>query len=696
MNQFKETFKEEAYELLGNLEDLLMEMEEHPEDPETIAAVFRSIHTIKGSASMFDYNGISGFTHSVESILDGVREGSMNVSKELIDLTLLSRDHITNMLNAEEDVTPEFQLVSEDIISKLNTLAGIKTEPLVPVSPSQVEDKKQKDTVFNTFRINFKPSPEIFMSGTNPLLLLKELKDFGECHVISHTSDIPSLDKYDPLSSYIRWEIVLVSDRNTDDIKDVFIFLDPSSVVEVSVVADWHDILNPGSGKKLGEILMEKGLIKREDLENVLDSRKKVGEVLVENGLVSSSDIKSALEEQHITKSLKQTMSDKSTTSIRVKSEKLDYLVDSVGELVTAQARLSQLALQFKQSSLISLAEQIERLTSDLRDNAMSLRMVPMGTTFSRFKRLVRDLSSSLDKRIQLVTLGGDTELDKNVIEKLNDPLVHIIRNSIDHGIEAPEDREKSGKPPCGTITLEADYSGANVILKIIDDGKGLDKNAIIRKAVEKGIVGPDSQLSDEEIFKLIFMPGFSTAAKVTNVSGRGVGMDVVKRQIDSLGGIISIESEQGMGTTFSLNLPLTLAIIEGLLVSISGEMYVFPLSSVQACIELTSREREDHGKKRMIEYRGSLIPYIRLREMFLDDSELPEREHIVIVQAENSLAGLVVDEVIGDHQTVIKNMGKLYKGLSYITGATILGDGSVAIILDVNRISALARKESL
>jgi len=324
----------------------------------------------------------------------------------------------------------------------------------------------------------------------------------------------------------------------------------------------------------------------------------------------------------------------------------------------------------------------------------MSLRMVPIGTTFSRFKRLVRDLSSTLEKQIQLVTMGGETELDKNVIEKLNDPLVHLIRNSIDHGIESPADRIKAGKPPSGTITLDATYSGANVILQIRDDGKGLDKKAILNKGIEKGLVSSDSVLSDEEIFDLIFMPGFSTAANVTNVSGRGVGMDVVKRQIDSLGGMISIDSTPGEGTVFSLNLPFTLAIIEGLLVRINDEMYVFPLSAVQACLELTEKDREDHGKKRLMEYRDSMIPYIRLRELFLDSSDLPEREHVVVVQTENSLAGLVVDEVIGDHQTVIKNMGKLYKGISYITGATILGDGSVAIILDVNRLSSLARKE--
>ena len=446
MNQFKETFKEEAYELLGSLEDLLIEMEENPEDPEAIAAVFRVMHTIKGSASMFDFEGIAGFTHSVETVLDGLREGKMKVSKELIDLTLASRDHITNMLNAEEDNTPEFAAVSKEIVGKLNTLAGI--EP-AETAASSTEKKPQKSSHHSdgrnltTYRVLFQPSEDIFLSGTNPLLLLKELKECGEYTCVAHTEEIPVLEDYSPHKCYIKWEVFLVTDKSENEIKDIFIFLDAASRVDVTVVADWNDILEEGNEKKLGEILVEKGLVKRNELEEILDSRKKVGQVLVEKGLVKDADIKSALEEQKITKTLKQSMGDASSASIRVKSEKLDNLVDSVGELVTAQARLSQLAAQYNKSSLQTLAEQIERLTSDLRDNTMTLRMVPIGTTFSRFKRLVRDLSSSLDKRIQLVTIGGETELDKNVIEKLNDPLVHLIRNSIDHGIESPEVRKK-------------------------------------------------------------------------------------------------------------------------------------------------------------------------------------------------------------------------------------------------------------
>ncbi|MDC7239391.1 MAG: chemotaxis protein CheA, partial [Spirochaetales bacterium] len=656
------------------------------------SAVFRSIHTIKGSASMFDYEGIASFAHVVESVLDGVREGTVPVTRGLIDLTLSSRDHILAMLNAESDSTPEFKAVSDEIISKMKVLTGTASSEDKAAAEGAAETEKSEEEGLKAFRIKFEPDENLFLSGTKPLLLLNELQEMGDYACICHNESIPDLDVFNPEVCYVMWDIYLTTTKGINEVKDVFIFLDSKSKVDIQTISDWQSVLDDGDSRKIGEILVDQGHLKPEQLDDILQSRKKIGELLVEQGVVSNSDVKSALEEQKVSNSLKQNLSTGSTATIRVQSAKLDSLVDAVGELVTAQARLSQLAGQDKSSSLMSLAEQIERLTSDLRDNTMSLRMVPIGSTFTRFKRLVRDLSTSLDKNIQLVTRGGDTELDKNVIEKLNDPLVHLIRNSIDHGIESTEERTRLGKDPEGSIILDAHYTGANVQLQIKDDGKGLDKKAIFNKAVERELISPDAQLSDEEVYNLIFMPGFSTAKSVTSVSGRGVGMDVVRKQIDSLNGSITIKSEEGKGTEFNLHLPFTLAIIEGLLVRISDEKYVFPLSMVQACMELTAAQRDGHGKKRLIEYRDSIIPYIRMRELFSDRSDLPEREHLVVIQTENNITGFVVDEVIGDHQTVIKNMGKLYKDVQYITGATILGDGSVALILDVNRIASLAR----
>jgi two-component system chemotaxis sensor kinase CheA len=383
-------------------------------------------------------------------------------------------------------------------------------------------------------------------------------------------------------------------------------------------------------------------------------------------------------------------------SSIKVSSSKLDRLVNLVGELVTVQARLSQTAGTRNDAELLLIAEEVERLTDELRDNTMSVRMVPIGTMFSKFKRLVRDLSSEMGKEIQMTTIGAETELDKTVIDKLGDPLVHLIRNCIDHGIEAPEDREAAGKPREGTVLLQARHSGAHVLIEIIDDGAGLDLEAIKAKALEKGLIDPTADLTEKDIFSLILHPGFSTARKVTSVSGRGVGMDVVKRNIESLRGSIDIRSRKGKGTTMTLTLPLTLAIIDGLLVQIGTEVFVMPLSLVEECVELTEEDiRKAHGRQ-IANVRGEIVPYIRLRETFSISNTRPVIEQIVIASIDAQRVGFVVDHVIGEHQTVIKTLGKIYQDVEGVSGATILGDGRVALILDIPKLMQAAVKDDL
>jgi two-component system, chemotaxis family, sensor kinase CheA len=692
MDQFKQVFIEEAEELLGTLEDHLLNLEENPEDKEIIDAVFRVMHTIKGSAAMFDFKGIVDFTHVVESVLDKVRNGEQSVCDRLIDLTLKSRDHIQDMISAPTDVTPEFEAVSRDLIAELENLTG---ESQRPVHEKKTDLQPTKTTGYSLYRIMLVPDKEIFFSGTKVIALLQELNEMGEYSCIPYTQDIPLLENYNPEFCYIRWEIFLMTQSTMNEIKDVFIFVESSCELEVSLIADSSELDEGVEEKRLGEILIDRGLISYADLSGALDEQKPVGQIMMESGLISQTDVESALKQQKTERKLRDKIVTDKESTIRVKSEKLDSLVDSVGELVTAQARLSQISSQYDDPSFNALAELIERLSTDLRDNAMGLRMVPIGTTFSRFKRLVRDLSHSLGKEISLVTEGGETELDKSVIEKLNDPLIHLIRNSIDHGIESPDNRVASGKKRAGSVTLSASYSGANVVINIHDDGAGLNRDVILSKAIEKGIVSGDEILSENDVYKLIMEPGFSTASEVTDVSGRGVGMDVVAREIESLGGSIFISSEKGRGSTISLNLPLTLAIIEGLLVRIGNNKYVIPLASVQACLELSQEERELHRDKRLFEFRESMVPYIRLRELFLDERDLPLREHLVVTQTENGIFGIVVDEVIGDYQTVIKNLGRLYKNLQLITGATILGDGTMALILDLNKITSLAKREN-
>ena len=376
-----------------------------------------------------------------------------------------------------------------------------------------------------------------------------------------------------------------------------------------------------------------------------------------------------------------------STASVRVPSEKLDSLVDLVGELVTVQARLNQTAAVENNAELHKIAEEVERLVWELRDNTMSIRMLTIGTTFSKYKRLVRDLSKELGKDIDLITKGEDTELDKTVIEKLGDPLVHLVRNSVDHGIESPEDRKKAGKPAKGKVTLSAEHSGDSVLIQIKDDGKGLDRDVLIKKALEKGLVPENAELTDKEAFELIFAAGFSTAEAVSNVSGRGVGMDVVKRNIESLRGSIDIDSIKGEGTTITLKLPLTLAIIDGLLVQIGSQFFIIPLSIVNECIEFSEKVHRTESGRRILKVRDDLVPYVKMRDIFGIKDELPEIQQIVIIELEGRRIGFVVDSVIGDHQTVIKSLGKSFKDVECISGASVLGDGSVALIIDVMKI---------
>jgi two-component system chemotaxis sensor kinase CheA len=466
-------------------------------------------------------------------------------------------------------------------------------------------------------------------------------------------------------------------------------------LLKIEVIDEGTD-REPDDGKKLGEILVERGYTDQDAVDKALSSHKKIGELLVESGIVAPDKIQAALAEQQQVRDVREKrQSMDAAATIRVPAERLDILVNLVGEMVTVQSRLSQISSVINNTDLLLVAEEVERLVTELRDNTMSIRMLPIGNTFNKFKRLVRDLSAELGKQINLVTEGAETELDKTVIERLNDPLVHLIRNSIDHGIEAPAIRERAGKPEEGTVKLTAEHSGANVLIHIADDGAGIDPEAIRLKAIEQGIITQDDDLTEKELYNLIFAPGFSMAKKVTNVSGRGVGMDVVKRGIDALSGTLEIESKKNEGTVITLKLPLTLAIIDGILVRIADAFFVLPLSAIEECVELTREDiRRMHGKN-MTHIRGEVVPYIPLRERFKIAGEPPSIEQIIINRIGDGRIGLVVDQVIGQHQTVIKTMGKFYKNIKEVSGATILGDGTVALILDIGQLTQAAIGEA-
>jgi two-component system chemotaxis sensor kinase CheA len=688
-DQHRQAFKEEAYDLLSELESSLLELEESPDDMELIGRVFRAMHTIKGSGAMFGFNDIAAFTHEVETVFDLVRNGIIPVSKELIGETLAARDQIKALLDAADGDSSADQARGESIIAGLRRFLPNKDKTSEAVQECSVNSKDAGNNDANqklcTYRVRFKPAREIFFNGTNPIGLLNELRGLGACKIVAQRCSLPPLEEIEPENCYIYWDIILTTDKGINAIKDVFIFVEDDCEVKIELIDDCSLVDNEAGYKKLGEILVERGDLDISEMKAVLSEQKRFGELLVAKGLVTPDKIESALlEQQHVKEIRQEREKQESVASIRVPAEKLDNLVNLVGELVTVQARLSQIAGIRNEVDLSSVAEEVERLISELRDNALSIRMLPIGTTFSKFKRLVHDLSRELGKDIDMTTAGAETELDKNVLEKLNDPLVHLIRNCIDHGIEAPEKRVSSGKPAKGTVHLSAVHSGDSVLISINDDGAGLDREAIKAKAIEKGLITSTTELSDREIFSQIFAPGFSTAKKVTSVSGRGVGMDVVKQAIDSLRGSIDVASKAGEGTTITIKIPLTLAIIESLLVKIGSDSFVMPLSLVDECVELTRDDLENSHGRNLANVRGQVVPYIPLRERFSIAGEAPPIEQVVITRINESRVGFVVDNVIGEHQTVIKSLGRAYRDVQGLSGATILGNGDVALILDL------------
>ena len=692
-DNFGQAFKDEARELLGDLEDSLLEMEDNPQDLGIVGRVFRTMHTIKGSGAMFGYDAIASFTHNVETVYDLVRSGDLPVSKELVNLSLAARDRILAMLEVSETGVPVDQGLNEQVIEGFKRLMPQAAQVVAsPVKGEEGEGAPGAAAATDaTFRIRFRPHPEIFCRGTNPLGLIRELRELGVCTVVAQTSAIQTLEEIDPESCLLFWDIILTTSLGEEAIREVFIFAEDDCELSITQIDDGSRQDEGGGYKKLGEILVERGDLTCEQMGDLLGRQKKFGELAVASGIIDTDAVASALlEQQHVKEQRqeRQPPAQESASSIRVTAEKLDVLVNLVGELVTVQARLSLVAQELKgHAELGSVAEEVERLISELRDNALDIRMLPIGATFSKFKRLVRDLSAELGKEIELTTHGAETELDKTVIEKLNDPLVHIIRNSIDHGIEPPEARRAKGKPGAGTVHLSAVHSGDSVLITITDDGAGLNIEAIRAKAIERKLILASEELSHQEICGLIFAPGFSTASTVSSVSGRGVGMDVVKQAIDGLRGSIQVDSEFGRGTCITLKIPLTLAIIESLLVQIGTDRFVLPLSMVDECILLTREEIDRNHGRDILQVREHLVPYLPLRRTFGVEGAPPAIQQVVICQVQGRRVGLVVDLVIGEHQTVIKSLGRIYQGVRGVSGATIMGDGRVALILDITAI---------
>jgi len=659
-DQFKQSFREEAREILVDLEAALLELNENAGDLELVGRVFRGLHTIKGSGAMFGFEELAAFTHNLETAFDEVRNGRLEVNPELIDLTLAALDQIRAMLEeGGEGAAAADEAACTRILTEVRRMTGVGGDEPAGEKAAKPACSAAAGGPSREWSIRFAPGPDLMLNGTNPLLLLRELKQLGGLSVKASMAAVPPLAELDPERCYVAWEMVLATGVGRDAIRDVFIFVEDYCELTIEPVLD-------------------------EALEAAPDAASNLAPA------ATADLIARALDDPRSQGGGRRTY-DKpdNASSLRVPAAKLDLFVNLVGELVTVQARLSEIAAKNDDPEVAAVSEEVERLTSSLRETSMNIRMLPIRATFEKFRRLVHDLARDLGKDVELTIEGADTELDKTVIEQLGDPLMHLIRNSMDHGIEAPELRAARGKRPVATIHLSARHSGASVLIGVSDDGGGIDAEAVRARAVEKGLVDAGAQLTEAETFALLFQPGFSTAKQVTDVSGRGVGMDVVRRRVDSLRGTIDVASEPGAGTSVTLRLPLTLAIIDGLLVSIGEASFVLPLGNILECIELTQADVERANGKHIADVRGKLVPYIRLREHFEIRTPRPEIEQIIVVQTEGGRYGFVVDRVLGNCQTVIKNLGRFYRHVQAVSGATILGNGTVALILDPERLAA-------
>ena len=644
-----EVFRAESQELLEQVEQGLLDLESKPGDSELIARVFRALHTLKGSGAMFGYTALAAFTHHCETAFDRVRKGEAPATPRLIAAVLAALDHMRALAERPDADAGNGEALLIDLRQAM--------EGDGPVAPHRPP--------FKTWRIRFSLPSDCLVNGTKPLSLLDELRSLGEAVVTAVTDGIPELPELVSNECHLAWQVVLTTDQPRSAIDDVFIFVIDDMALEVEEV-----------------------ITKTEPRERV-DNGDKPPTV---TGNVTSLDAYKDRDEPASAEKF-ETRMPMANDTVRVPASRLDELLDQVGELMIAQSRLKQVSAASSDMNLRSVAEEIERLASDLRDSMMFVRMVPISQLFGRFRRLIHDLARDTGKNIEFVTEGEGTELDKTVIERLADPLIHLIRNCADHGLELPADRKAAGKPEVGRILLSARQAGAEVVISVVDDGRGLNREKIRAKAESAGLVVPGAVLSDAECYQLIFKPGFSTAEKITNLSGRGVGMDVVKRTIEGLRGKIEVSSTPGSGSRMDLRIPLTLAIIDGLLVRVGGGRYVIPLSCVEECVEL-SREQDIRSTGRaFLTLRDKLVPFLRLREMFATASEPDIHQKIVVVSTGAERVGLVVDQILGHHQTVIKPMSCFHAGVEAFSGATILGDGSVALILDAIHLVAIGQQ---
>ncbi len=695
-----QTFVLESCELLEDMENALLAVEQAEDKSEMVNAIFRAAHTIKGSSGLFGLDHVVAFTHGVESVLDRLRSGKLEINDQLVVLLLSCCDQIRALVEriaqGQKEADQALQQQGEPLLAQLRTfLAPAASQADLPVAVKQ-QDEATLQRIHGEgvhsehWHISLRFGPDVLRNGLDPLSFIRYLGTLGQIAAIeTHADSLPPLAQMDPELCYLGFEIALQSDASKTTIENVFEFVQGECQLRIlpphSLITEYVNLLQQQQGdvQRLGEMLLSCGTLTAQELDAALNAQsdspnKPIGTILVEQGTVQPAVVEAALTKQ---KQVKETGAAESR-SIRVDADKLDQLINLVGELIIAGASVNLIAHKARIVELQESTSKLSMLVEEVRDSALQLRMVKIGATFGRFQRVVHDVSRELGKNVALYINGEDTELDKTVVEKIGDPLMHLVRNSLDHGIESAELRAQRGKPAQGTLVLNAFHDSGSIVITVQDDGGGLKRERILAKAIERGLIDAGHHLIDSEVYGLIFEPGFSTAEKVTNLSGRGVGLDVVKRNITALRGTVGLSSVEGEGTTVTVRLPLTLAIIDGFLVEVGKSVFALPLDMIEECVAYTAEPGHNYTN-----LRGQVLPFIRLRELFGIKAQASRSENIVVLKHAGQKAGLVVDKLLGEFQTVIKPLGEMFNQVKCISGSTILGSGDVALILDVPAI---------
>ncbi len=680
MSQFLQTFYEESFEGLEVMESGLLDLNVGAADKELINSIFRAAHSIKGGSATFGLSEVASFTHLMETLLDELREGTRSVTQGIVDLLLRSVDCLKDMLASNQNEEPINQSQVAGLKQQLKQLLEHpNTNEAPPEAAALSTPATPPPSATKGVRIRFSPHTHLFHTGNDPVRILRELGDFGDPKIMLKADDLPAWADLDPESSYLQWEIELEGEIDQSALNDVFVWVEDDCDLQIEPLSSHQQPPHQPQPTPSPTVIQPTVAVPPPPPPPLAAAPPPPApdpEISTDTTAARSGGNRK--------------VAGGDSSSIRVSIEKVDAVINLVGELVITQSMLSTLGENFDMSQIQKLRDglaQLEQNTRELQDDVMRMRMMPISFAFNRFPRMVRDLSQQLGKEIELVMSGEGTELDKTLIENITDPLVHLVRNSVDHGIEPMQERIAAGKSPVGHVYLNAFHRGGNIVIEVKDDGRGLNRDKILKKAIDRGIVAADANLPDDQIYALIFHAGFSTADVVSDVSGRGVGMDVVRRNIQSLGGSVEIASQWGHGSTMTVRLPLTLAILDGQSVSVGQETYIVPLVSIIESIQVkVGMVNKMAGQGETFILRGAYLPIIRLGELFGIETRAKKLEEglLVVVEGEGKLVGLFVDDLLGQQQVVIKSLETNYQRVDGISGATILGDGSVALILDI------------